>query len=75
MLLRVFKPFIILAFLMVLVGTACLNSGPDKTSVPEDPTRRMSLANIPSAPAGKAVNNIDDVQGSSFSDHRHRNHQ
>jgi S1-C subfamily serine protease len=67
MLLRVFKPFIFLGLLVVLVGTACLNTGKTETSVPEKPqVSESAIPEEPSAPAGKAVDNIDDVKGAVF---------
>ncbi len=67
MIYRVLKPFVFFGLLVVLVGTACLNSGPTETSVPEKPqSGDPSVPDGPSAPAGKAVNNIDDVQAAVF---------
>ncbi len=67
MLLRVLKPFIFLGLLVVLVGTACLNTGATETSVPEKPqVSDTAIPDVPSAAAGNAVNNIDDVRGAVF---------
>jgi S1-C subfamily serine protease len=67
MIYRVLKPFVFFGLLVILVGTACLNTGATETSVPEKPlSGDPSIPDEPSAPAGKAVNNIDDVQAAVF---------
>jgi len=70
MIYRTIKPFIFLAILIALVGSACFNSG-DKTetAAPEKPQSSDSTQEKPSAPSsstGEAVNNIDDVKGAVF---------
>ena len=69
MLFRVMKPFIFLALLVSLIGTACLSSGGEtpeaKPSTQEEPVE----ADTPSKSSGSssdAVDNIDDVQGAVF---------
>jgi serine protease Do len=72
MLYRVMKPFIFLAVLVALVGTACINTA-DKTetSVPEktqanEPTQEKPATAKPASSSSGAVDNIDDVKGAVF---------
>ena len=71
MLIRVFKPFIFLALVIVLVGTACLNTGGDTpepkpaVNLPDEPPVQEKPAE-PQADDSGAVNNIDDVEGAVF---------
>ena len=73
MLYRVMKPFIFLALLVALVGTACINTAdktetsvPEKTQSSEAPTQEIPATDKPSSSSGGAVNNIDDVKGAVF---------
>ncbi len=73
MLYRAVKPFIFLGILVILISTACWNTGGKKeTAVPEkpqtsDPTaEEPSASEEPSNSTGGAVNNIDDVKGAVF---------
>lgn len=72
MLYRVMKPFIFLALLVALVGTACINTA-DKTetSVPKktqsnEPTQEKPATAKPASSSAGAVDNIDDVKGAVF---------
>jgi S1-C subfamily serine protease len=62
---RLIRPFVFLALLITLVGTACLSSGGGgATQVPEKPTEESTTpTEKPSQPSdGKAVATLDDVQ-------------
>jgi len=62
MLWRVLKPFIFLALLVAMVGTACMSSsGGDSTKEPAEVTEEAQPSK-PSKPAGDAVSTLDDVQ-------------
>jgi serine protease Do len=72
MLFRIAKPFIFIALLVVLIGTACLNTGgKTETSVPEKPQSseaptQPEATDKPASSSSEAINNIDDVQGAVF---------
>ncbi len=73
MIYRTVKPFIFLVLLVVLISTACWNTGgKTETVAPEKPQSSDATQEEPSAPeepsnsTGGAVNNIDDVKGAVF---------
>lgn len=66
MLFRVLKPFVFLALLVALIGTACLSSGGNTPEVNQPNQEQPDTPEKPSTSSKGAVDNIDDVQGAVF---------
>lgn len=66
MLWRVLKPFVFLALLVAIVGTACMSSsGETETKEPVEVTQEVDQPE-PIVPAGEAVNDLDGVQSATI---------